>query len=85
VASFETIASGIARHSGAHVDAPTVPAAFERPDHGVPAGLDRLSRGRLRSGGRAALVRDRHVVGITTNDPLADLLARLLKDDRIGI
>jgi hypothetical protein len=31
MASFETIASGIARHSGAYVDALAVTAGFERP------------------------------------------------------
>lgn len=36
-------------------------------DHGVSIWLDSLNRERLRLGGLAALVRDRHVVGITTN------------------
>ena len=34
---------------------------------GVSIWLDDLSRGRLHSGGLAALVRDRHVTGVTTN------------------
>jgi transaldolase len=39
----------------------------ELSDHGVSIWLDSLSRERLRGGGLAALVRDRHVVGVTTN------------------
>src|SRR3954462_5636269 len=39
----------------------------ELSDHGVSIWLDSLSRARLRGGGLAALVRDRHVVGVTTN------------------
>jgi transaldolase len=39
----------------------------ELSEHGVSVWLDSLSRGRLRGGGLAALVRDRHVVGVTTN------------------
>jgi transaldolase len=39
----------------------------ELSDHGVSIWLDSLGRGRLRGGGLAALVRDRHVVGVTTN------------------
>jgi hypothetical protein len=39
----------------------------ELSDHGVSIWLDSLNRGRLRGGGLAALVRDRHVVGVTTN------------------
>jgi transaldolase len=39
----------------------------ELSEHGVSIWLDSLSRGRLRGGGLAALVRDRHVVGVTTN------------------
>src|SRR4051794_4347326 len=39
----------------------------ELSDHGVSIWLDSLNRERLRSGGLAALVRDRHVVGVTTN------------------
>jgi hypothetical protein len=38
----------------------------ELSEHGVSVWLDSLSRGRLRGGGLAALVRDRHVVGVTT-------------------
>ena len=37
----------------------------ELSDHGVSICLDSLSRGRRRGGGLAALVRDRHVVGVT--------------------
>jgi transaldolase len=36
-------------------------------DAGVSIWLDDLSRGRLESGGLAALIRDRHVTGVTTN------------------
>ena len=39
----------------------------ELSDHGVSIWLDSLNRERLRGGGLAALVRDRHVVGVTTN------------------
>src|SRR3954462_4614694 len=39
----------------------------ELSDHGVSIWLDSLNRERLREGGLAALVRDRHVVGVTTN------------------
>jgi transaldolase len=39
----------------------------ELSDHGVSIWLDSLSRERLHGGGLAALVRDRHVVGVTTN------------------
>jgi transaldolase len=39
----------------------------ELSEHGVSIWLDSLSRARLRGGGLAALVRDRHVVGVTTN------------------
>src|SRR5690242_14201475 len=36
-------------------------------DHGVSIWLDDISRERLRSGNLAALVRDQHVVGVTSN------------------
>jgi hypothetical protein len=39
----------------------------ELSEHGVSVWLDSLSRGRLPGGGLAALVRDHHVVGVTTN------------------
>src|SRR3954449_256487 len=39
----------------------------ELSDRGVSIWLDSLNRERLRGGGLAALVRDRHVVGVTTN------------------
>src|SRR3954469_14196115 len=39
----------------------------ELSDHGVSIWLDSLDRERLRGGGLTALVRDRHVVGVTTN------------------
>jgi transaldolase len=39
----------------------------ELSDHGVSIWLDSLDRGRLHGGGLAALVRDRHIVGVTTN------------------
>jgi transaldolase len=39
----------------------------ELSDHGVSVWLDSLNRERLRGGGLAALVRDRHIVGVTTN------------------
>jgi transaldolase len=39
----------------------------ELSDHGVSIWLDSLDRERLRGGGLADLVRDRHVVGVTTN------------------
>jgi transaldolase len=39
----------------------------ELSDHGVSIWLDSLNRERLRGGGLADLVRDRHVVGVTTN------------------
>jgi transaldolase len=39
----------------------------ELSEHGVSVWLDSLSRGRLHGGGLAALVGDRHVVGVTTN------------------
>jgi len=39
----------------------------ELADAGVSIWLDDLSRGRLTSGNLAALVRDKHVVGVTTN------------------
>jgi transaldolase len=39
----------------------------ELSDHGVSIGLDSLSRGWHRGGGLAALVRDRHVVRVTTD------------------
>jgi transaldolase len=39
----------------------------ELSDHGVSIWLDSLNRERLRGGGLGALVRDRHVVGVTTN------------------
>ena len=86
MASFDTIASGIAQHAGTYVAALAVPAASssvwrssmtyadrlaELLDHGVSIWLDSLSRGRLRGGGLAALVRDRHVVGVTTNPTIS--------------
>src|SRR3954453_18829262 len=39
----------------------------ELSDHGVSVWLDSLNRERLGGGGLAPLVRDRHVVGVTTN------------------
>src|SRR3954452_1264532 len=39
----------------------------ELSDRDVSIWLDSLNRERLRGGGLAALVRDRHVVGVTTN------------------
>ncbi|MHB1065287.1 MAG: transaldolase [Georgenia sp.] len=36
-------------------------------EHGVSIWLDDLSRGRMTSGGLEALVREKHVVGVTTN------------------
>lgn len=39
----------------------------ELSDHGVSIWLDGLDRERLSGGGLAAFVRDRHVVGVTTN------------------
>jgi transaldolase len=45
-----------------HVDRPA-----ELSDHGASIRRDGRNHERLRGGGLAALVRDRHVVGITTN------------------
>ena len=42
----------------------------ELSDHGVSIWLDSLSCGRFRGGELAALVRDRHVVGVTTNSTI---------------
>jgi transaldolase len=43
----------------------------ELSERGVSIWLDSLDRGRLRGGGLAALVRDRHVVGVTTNPTIS--------------
>ncbi len=56
-------------------------------DEGVAIWLDDMSRGRLTTGGLADLVRDRHVVGVTTNPTIfqkavsdSDLYDRQLGD-----
>ncbi|MEV5240901.1 transaldolase [Streptomyces cinnamoneus] len=47
--------------------APTSEALRRLSDHGVSIWLDDLSRARITSGNLAEAVRDRHVVGVTTN------------------
>jgi transaldolase len=99
MASFETIASGIAQHAGTYADALAVPGGLERAaeepspaagssvwrssttyadrlaelsDRGASIWLERLSRGRLNGGGLAALVSDRHVVGVTSGPTILE-------------
>ena len=48
-------------------DSPPADSLRELADAGVAIWLDDLSRQRLSGGGLAALVRDKHVVGVTTN------------------
>lgn len=43
------------------------PPLRQLSDEGVAIWLDDMSRGRLVSGSLKALVRDKHVVGVTTN------------------